>query len=306
MPSNNFTIKIGTRKSKLALFQANHLKNSIENLGLKSELCLIDSKGDLDQNSKLQNFSQTGVFTNALDSALLENDIHLGIHSLKDYPTVPTNGISVSSYGKRENPYDVLVKNSTVKNINEETFHIATGSIRRKAQWKYKYDDTSFYNLRGNVPTRLEKLYDSNWDGIILAYAGLERLGLLSNDCITLDWMIPAPAQGVLGVTYKKENTFISKIIEQLKDDEVELCSTIERLFLNKLEGGCSAPIGALASLDGQFIQFNGSLHSIDGMKGIYIEKKIARENALKEVELWVNEVLESGGREIMNNLKNK
>ena len=299
-------IRIGTRKSKLALWQANLLKDKIEEIGLFAELVLIDSVGDLDKTSKLDQFSQTGIFTKSLDTALLRGEIDMAIHSLKDYPTVPIQGIKISTFDERENPFDVLVKNQIVKDINESKFKIATGSLRRKAQWKHKFSNTQFHSLRGNVPTRIEKMYDSDWDGIIMAYAGLQRLGRLDENCVTLDWMVPAPAQGVLGITCLEHNKFAEKLILQLQVPEVELCAQIERKFLNKLEGGCSAPIGALAKIEGQVIHFKGSLHSINGVQGLYVDKKVNKDEALGEIDKWVKEILNSGGERIMNNLKKK
>lgn len=299
-------IRIGTRKSKLALWQANHLKNKIEELGLMAELVLIDSQGDLDRTSELDQFTQTGIFTKSLDAALLRGEIDLAIHSLKDYPTVPIQGIKISTFDERESPYDVLVKNQIVKDINESKFKIATGSIRRKAQWKHKFSDTQFHSLRGNVPTRLEKMYDSDWDGIIMAYAGLKRLGRLDENCITLDWMVPAPAQGILGITYLHLNKFAEKLILQLQIPEVELCAQLERKFLNKLEGGCSAPIGALAKIEGQVVHFKGSLHSVNGLQGLYVDKRIDKNEAFGEIDHWVKEILKTGGEAIMNNINKK
>ncbi|GLR19114.1 hydroxymethylbilane synthase [Portibacter lacus] len=297
-------IKIGTRKSKLALWQANYLKGEIENLGLKAELVLIDSLGDIDKTSELGKLNQTGIFTKALDNALLDKEIHLAIHSLKDYPTVPPDGITITSTGQREDPRDVLVNNDVERDITASVFNIGTGSIRRKAQWKYKYKNTIFHNLRGNVPTRLEKLWDSDWDGIIMAHAGLNRLSMLNDQCTTLDWMIPAPSQGVLGISYRTDDPFIAKLTAQLQVEEVELCSQVERKFLNLLEGGCSAPIGALAKIKGDQIVFKGSLHDPNGYEAFFVEKTVDKGECLSQVSDWVNEILVAGGDKIMLKIK--
>lgn len=305
MPKRN-KIKIGTRKSKLALWQANFLKDSLAEIGQDSELVLINSQGDLDQTSTLHNFGQTGVFTKALDIALLEKEIDLAIHSLKDYPTEPITGIQISTVGKRANPLDVLVKNEIEKNIIEDQFTIGTGSIRRRAQWKYKYPNTIFKALRGNVPTRLEKMWDSTWDGIIMAHAGLARLGKLSEDCVPLTWMIPAPAQGILGVSYRSMEQDIGHLLGNLRDSDTELCAQLERKFLNILEGGCSAPIGALASIQGNTVSFKGCIHDPDGLRAYYIEKFAPKQEALSQISAWVEEILASGGQKILDKIKLK
>lgn len=297
-------LRIGTRKSKLALWQAEYLQNLLKSESIRSDLVLIDSEGDLDKMSALDNFSTTGVFTKSLDNALLEGRIDLAIHSMKDYPTVTHEKIKILTIGKRENPSDVLVKNKIIHHVNEAQFKIGTGSIRRKAQWKYKYPNTTFENLRGNVPTRMNKLAESNWDGIIMAYAGLERLGLINEQCLELSWMIPAPAQGVLGVTFLKKEKSIENILQKLSYPDVELCATIERLFLNKLEGGCSAPIGAHARIFKDKLIFKASLHDPEGKSAIVINKESTSANAIHEVEHWVDEVLKNGGLEIMNKIK--
>ncbi len=297
-------VRIGTRKSKLALWQANLIKNKIEDLGLEAELVLINSIGDTDKTTDLHQFSQTGIFTKSLDLALLKEEIHMAVHSLKDYPTVPHEKIAIHSIGKREDPRDVLVKNTIEYSVADDTFIIGTGSIRRRAQWKFKYPNTTFSSLRGNVPTRLEKLYDSEWDGIIMALAGMERLDLVNENCVPLDWMLPAPAQGTLGVTYLKNDEFTQKISEQLKDEATDLCAEVERKFLNLLEGGCSAPIGALAVIKGDTLYFKGSLHAPDGSEGYLLKWDCRKEEALDKVKDWVEEILEQGGYSIMQQIK--
>ncbi len=298
-------IRIGTRKSKLALWQANHLLDRISNLGLRAELVLIDSLGDIDKTSHLGSMNQTGIFTKSLDLALTNSEVDLAIHSLKDYPTVPPAGISITSTGVRENPKDVLVSNVIEKSISDSTFKIGTGSIRRKAQWLYKYPNTHFVGLRGNVPTRLEKLWDSDWDGIIMAYAGMARLQMLSEHCTPLDWMIPAPAQGILGISYRSDDAFIRKMSRQLLDEDTELCARVERKFLNLLEGGCSAPIGALAKLTDESMRFKACLHDPDGTRAHFIDQEIPKDQALASVEKWTQEILKAGGNKIMDKIKN-
>ena len=297
-------IRIGAQNSRLAQWQAELLKTQIEKLGLKAELIFIKSLEGIDQKAALSELSKSGAFTNALDKALSEKQIDLAIHSLKDYPTNTESNISICSFHNRANPYDVLVKNTIEKKVTEDVFVIGTGSIRRKAQWKYKYPSTVFKPLSGTVAARLEKLWDSEWDGIIMAYAGLERLSLISEECVTLNWMIPAPAQGTLGISYLNSSSFAKSLTEKLRNDEVEHCSRIERRFLNKLEGGCSAPIGAIAKITKNLVSFKACLHNLDGLEAVYIAKEVSSAVALEEVNRWVDEILKNGGDSIMSKIK--
>tara|TARA_Y100000385_G_C13106326_1_gene648154 strand:+ start:5006 stop:5926 length:921 start_codon:yes stop_codon:yes gene_type:complete len=245
-------IRIGTRKSKLALWQANQVKEELENLGQPSELVLIESEGDQILDTPLPLIGGKGVFTKALDDALIEGKIDLVVHSFKDIPTDFPEEIQLCAVMKRGNPFDVLVvrkKADFTKNTNKYAT-IATSSNRRRFQWLDRYEKNEICNIRGNIETRIKKLRESDWDGAIFAAAGLIRLNLEHEISEVLDWMIPAPAQGAVAVTCRAQDNEIPLLCKNLNHLETAFCTQIERDFLNKLNGGCSAPIGAYAKIE--------------------------------------------------------
>jgi hydroxymethylbilane synthase len=191
-------------------------------------------------------------------------------------------------------------------NLEKAEVTLATSSLRRKAQWLNRYPTHHFEDIRGNVNTRLRKLNESNWEGAIFAAAGLERINLKPETFINLDWMIPAPAQGAMQVVVNKDNDFAKEAVAKLNDKNTEICTTIERQFLSTLEGGCTAPIGALATLVDDEIQFIGGLFSLDGKQKVVIEKSIRLAKMENIGQTWAKEVLEKGGREIMDNMNRK
>lgn len=293
-------LRIGTRDSALALWQAQTLQALLDTQGYKSVLVPIKSAGDQNLTQPLYAMGIQGIFTKALDSALLSGKIDLAVHSLKDVPTKLPEGIVLSSLLKRGNVKDVLVYG----NANENSHYIGTGSLRRKAQWLHRYPDDTVENLRGNVQKRLEKLGQSRWKGAIFAKAGLERLQLLQRKHVELDWMIPAPAQGAIGICCKKEATDIQSLLSSVHCSETKRCVDVERNFLKTLEGGCTAPIGAHAEILNEILYFKGGLFSLDGKQAfiksgaIPVEKS---ENFGKKIAL---EVLKNGGEALMQTLK--
>ena len=200
----NSPIRIGTRQSPLALWQANKVKTLLEDSGLECVLVPIDSKGDLNLEQPLYELGVVGVFTKTLDAALLAGKIDLAVHSMKDMPTALPKGIELAAVLERGNPYDILVHNGT--DFLNGPGVIATGSLRRKAQWLYKYPQHEVVGLRGNVQTRMQKFKDEGWDGAIFAEAGLQRVNLLPDNYTRLNWMIPAPAQGAVAVVALEDN----------------------------------------------------------------------------------------------------
>ena len=256
-------IRIGTRKSKLALWQAHKVQEELNALGQTSELVLIESEGDKVLDTPLPLIGGKGVFTKALDDALIEGKIDLAVHSHKDIPTELPEGIKICSVMERGNPFDVLVvrKDSDFLNDKDYTGLIATSSNRRKSQWIDRYEKHSTCNIRGNVQTRIKKLRESNWDGAIFAAAGLERLELSHEIAMVLDWMIPAPAQGAVAVVCREDDKETATICQEFHHKETALCTSIERDFLNKLNGGCSAPIGAYAKVEEGMLKLAGNCY---------------------------------------------
>lgn len=296
------TIRIGTRDSELAMWQANTVKNALEKLGYDTELVPVKSQGDLVLDKPLYEFGITGIFTKTLDVAMLTDTIDIAVHSMKDVPTALPKGIVEAAVLKRAHTQDILVHKGT-DFLNEEGI-IATGSLRRKAQWLHKYPNHEVVDLRGNVNTRLQKLEDNNWNGAIFAAAGLERINLTPEKYVDLKWMIPAPAQGAMLVVAKEEDNFCRKALSALNDEESSICVHIEREFLRTLEGGCTAPIGALAVIEDDTIHFKGGLFSLDGSQKFEVEKTIPVSERKEFGKRCAQEILSQGGTELMKEIK--
>ena len=299
------TIRIGTRDSELALYQANIVKSQLEFLGHKTELVPVKSTGDIVLNKPLYELGITGIFTKTLDIAMLNNDIDIAVHSLKDVPTLLPKGIVQAAVIKRGNVRDTLVFKNNEEFLGEKNAVIATGSLRRRAQWLNRYPTHTIENLRGNVNSRLQKLENNeHWNAAIFAAAGLGRIGLRPENAINLNWMIPAPAQGAIMITALEEDKDIIEICLELNHEETEICTNIEREFLNKLEGGCTAPIGALAFIKDEEITFEGVLLSADGSKKIEVKRteKLGHHHDL--ANFCANYIIERGGKRLMDTIK--
>ena len=274
-------IRIGTRSSKLAVWQAKKVQEKLKEINVSSTIVQITSSGDKDLSKPIYELGITGVFTKEIDIALINKEVDIAVHSLKDVPTTLPKGVIQSAVLKRGSEKDIIIINKDLLELNNT---IATGSLRRKAQWLNKYESDKIVNIRGNVATRLKKLKESNWRGTIMAKAGLERLNLLPLNYMDLDWMIPAPAQGAISVQNLAENSSITKILNEITHSETEMCTNIERAFLNKLEGGCSAPIGANAKVVDGYIEFCGVILSVDGKDKIEVKEIEKIENNLKVI----------------------
>ena len=305
-------IRIGTRDSQLALWQANRVKDLLKLQGYQCELVPTKSEGDIDLVTPLYSMGVEGVFTKTLDAYLLSNKIDMAVHSMKDVPTQLAQGITQAAVLERGNVNDVLIVNHKVPIENEKDsifnfqFSIGTGSVRRKAQWLHRYPNTQFENLRGNVQTRLRKLNESNWHGIIMAQAGLERMDLLPENYELLDWMLPAPAQGAIMVVCREDDKGLFEKIHKLNHEQTALCTKIERDFLKTLMGGCSTPISALAEIKNETLYFKGNILSPDGKEKKEIEKKINLSSADELGVLAAKELLGAGAGKIVEAIRNK
>jgi len=296
------TIRIGTRDSELALWQANTVKSKLENLGYKTELLPVKSTGDLILDKPLYEMGITGIFTKTLDVAMINGMVDIAVHSMKDVPTLLPRGIVQTAVLARASSQDILVTNGEFD--YEKPCTIATGSLRRQAQWLHRYPNHNLVDLRGNVNTRLQKLEDNKWEGAIFAKAGLERINVLPTNYIDLDWMTPAPAQGVMVIVAMENDTFSIEATSKLNHLSSEICTHIEREFLNTLEGGCTAPIGAFAEIVADKVLFKGCLFSLEGKEKLEIEKSIETseyKNFGKECALYI---LKHGGKELMAKIK--
>ncbi len=301
-------IKIGTRESQLAVWQATFVQNLLRENDVTSELVYIKSEGDVDTITPLYEIGVQGIFTKSLDAALLNRRIDIAVHSMKDVPTKLADGIQQAAVLKRASYKDIFVfkNDSSFLNDNNSEAVIATSSIRRMAQWLHKYPKHVIENLRGNVNTRLRKVSEHNWQGAIFAAAGLERIDLRPENSIDLDWMLPSPAQGAIVVVCREDDNDSYTISNALNDVASATCTKIEKDFLRALSGGCSTPISALAVLDDDKIIFKGNICSPDGKIKIDIGKEVSHKNIdnfglLAGKEFLQNEQV----RQIIDQIKN-
>lgn len=297
-------IRIGTRDSKLAVWQAEMVARSLASDGVASRLVFIKTEGDLVLDTPLPLMGGKGVFTKALDDALLNGEIDVAVHSHKDIPTRLPDGLTIGAVFEREDPRDVLVmrnghpiapeKFTDVEAVESVKGVIATSSMRRQGQWLHRFPQHKTVDIRGNVQTRLKKLDASNWDGAIFAAAGLKRLGLESRISVYLDWMICAPAQGAVAVMIREGDEVVQEALAPHNHEETALSVAAERLCLNRLEGGCSAPVGVYVRRNGDQFTLFANVLSEDGAKCLDIELSAPASdtNAVKELGIRAADAL--------------
>lgn len=296
------TIRIGTRSSALALWQAEFVQNQLNDLGYSTEIVPISSEGDLNLTQPIYQMGLTGVFTKTLDAALLTKRIDIAVHSMKDVPTQLAEGIAPYAVLKRGDHRDVLVLNPK----KEQSLIIGTGSLRRKAQWLRKNPNYQVENLRGNIQRRIQKLEESSWEGAIFAQAGLERMNMAGHQLVNLDYMIPAPAQGALLIVGLKEQLEKFKGVTNLNHSDTALCTSVERDFLKTLEGGCSSPVGAYAFVDKDTLCFKGGLYSLNGQEAIEVEREIPLSQAAQIGCDLAQEIRNNGGIELLKAIQDE
>ncbi len=299
---------IGTRKSELALWQANFVKRELENkCKISVELKKISTKGDKVLDVALSKIGDKGLFTKELENALLANVIDIAVHSLKDMPTELPEGLVLGAVTKRHAAEDVLIakeKNLTIEKLPEGAI-VATGSLRRKSQLLSLRPDVKVVDLRGNVPTRIEKFMKSDWDAIILARAGVERLGLTEHisSVIPLYEILPAVGQGALGIEIKEENEFAREIISEINCENTRFAIDAERAFLRKLEGGCQTPVAAYSEVKSNGLYLSGFVGSLDG--SITFRKRVrGKMKKAKEIgENLASEMLSAGADKVLEEI---
>jgi hydroxymethylbilane synthase len=320
----NTILRIGTRESPLAVWQAKQVQDLLSAQNVRSELVYIKSEGDTDLVTPLYALGVQGIFTKALDAALLNNRIDIAVHSMKDVPVQLAEGIVQAAVLKRGSYKDIFVYKDKAdleklgfingewsivdrqRSMNHHSpFTVATSSVRRIAQWLNRYPNTTIENLRGNVNTRLRKLQESDWHGAIFAAAGLERINLRPHNSVDLDWMLPAPAQGAIMVVCRKgdDQTFVS--CKSFDDEQTALCVKIERDLLEVLMGGCSTPIGAIAEIKDKRIHFKANVLSPDGKEKLEINKTIPVNEAAQLGMMAGEEMLRKGGDKIIRQIRN-
>lgn len=291
-------IRIGTRESELALWQANFVARNLEAFGHTTEIVKVVSFGDIETDLPIHKIGDKGVFTKALDYSLLMDEVDVAVHSLKDVPTEMHPKLLLAAVPRRGNARDVLVKPIKSKKLASRI--VATGSIRRTAMWKHRFPDDEIVGLRGNVPTRIKKVDNNDWYGGIFAHAGLERLGLHFRINNELTWMTPAPAQGAIGVI-TKNNPEILSIVKKLNHHDTRLCVEIERTFLHRLGAGCSSAVGAYAIVDEDVLKFEAAVLSVDGRDKLSIKRELLMEDVYITLgENFAEELLKKGAQELI------
>jgi len=272
-------ITIGSRGSDLAHWQANFIKKQLElkNKNLKVDIKIIKTKGDKILDVALSKIGDRSLFTKELEVELLANRIDLAVHSLKDLQTEIPKGLMLAAVTKRHGVEDVLVarkKRTMIENLKEGAV-VATGSLRRKCQLMHLRPDIKVVDLRGNVPSRINKFLNSDWDAIILARAGIERLELKKHvsSYISTDLILPAVGQGALGIETNSTNKNVLEIIQSINDETTFSAVRAERALLKELEGGCQVPIGALAVTKSNGLYLDAMVGSLDG--SITYRKKV-------------------------------
>lgn len=299
-------VRIGTRDSELATWQARKVAGELEKLGQTTELVFVKSEGDIDLKTPLPELGGKGVFTKALDDALLADHIDLAVHSYKDLPTDNPLPLRVAAVLERGDARDTLVAPGGTEFLEDESREavIATGSNRRKAQWLNRYPNHRIVSLRGNVNTRLEKVREKEWDGAIFAAAGLLRIDLGDHISEYLDWMVPAPAQGALAVMAREEDLVLQETLKDLNHRETELCTRVERDVLQVMEAGCSAPMGAYAAVSDGTLHLKAVALALDGSERYEFEERVPAGKAGTLGRRAAESLLEQGADKVIEELR--
>lgn len=298
-------LRIGTRDSELAVWQATQVAEGLQARGYRTELVHVKTEGDLDLETPLSELGGKGVFTKALDVALLNEEIDLAVHSHKDLPTVNPLPLEVAAVLERGDPRDSLVAPGGTDFLEgDASAVVATGSNRRCAQWLNRYPHHEMADLRGNVNTRLEKIEKHGWNGAIFAAAGLQRIGLGDRISEYLDWMVPAPAQAAMAVMVREDDRAVREAVSALNHDETALCTRLEREFLREMEAGCSAPVGAYARLEEGTVLFEAVALTLDGATRYDLKKELSPGGTEGEGTAAARELLDRGADRIMEALK--
>lgn len=266
------TLRLGTRGSKLAMWQSNWVKSELEELGIQVQLIQIKTQGDI-QTGSLAQIGGQGLFTKRLQVALIEDEIDLAVHSLKDLPTEDHRELQIAAVPVRESTADALVSNkyTDVQSLPPGAI-IGTGSVRRAAQLLHLRRDLTIKDIRGNVDTRLQKLDDGEFDAIVLASAGLIRLGFKNRigHAFSPAELMPAVGQGALGLETRSADDRAVKLVAQLNDSNSFHRAIAERAMLRTLFAGCLAPVGANTSVDGERLKLEGIVLSRDGQQKVH------------------------------------
>jgi hydroxymethylbilane synthase len=300
-------IIIGSRGSELAIWQANFVKKELEkkNKNVLVEIKIIKTKGDKILDVALSKIGDRSLFTKELEIELINKKIDLAVHSLKDLQTEIPKGLKLSAVTKRHNVQDVLIarkKGTTIFNLPEGAT-VATGSLRRKSQLLHIRPDLKIAELRGNVTTRVKRFLESNWDAIILARVGIERLKLNKyiSSIIKTDILLPAVGQGALGIETRTDNKIVNEIIKSIHHEYKAVLA--ERALLKTLEGGCQVPIGAFAEVKSNGLFLNAMVGSLDGNLTFRKRLRGSKNNPEKLGRDLAKDLIKAGAKEILDEI---
>ncbi len=302
-------VRIGTRGSPLALWQAHFVRDTLQSFFPEQgiELVILETKGDQIKDRALSQIGFDGLFTKEIQLALLDNSVDIAVHSLKDLPTAKVPGLTLAAIPKRGSTGDAFVSN-TIRSFDElpKNATLGTTSLRRRSQALYRRPDLTLVHLRGNVETRLKKIETEKLDGIILAEAGLIRLGFENRICEILDpeWMLPAVGQGALGLECREGDEKVLEMLARLDDQNTKAETIAERSLLRNLGGGCLVPVGIRTKISGATISLTAVVLSVDGKQRIVAQEK----GSINEPEL-VGKILaekmkQQGAEEILAEIR--
>lgn len=309
MTSKNKLI-IGSRASDLALWQTNRVRSMLLELypSLEISVTIIHTSGDRFLDVPLSTIGGKGVFTKEIEEELLAGTIDIAVHSLKDLPTEITAGLTLGAIPVRASVEDVFLAKDPTTNLLDlpDNATIATGSLRRKAQLLTKRPDFLIVDIRGNVPTRIKKLQQSEWDGMVLARAGVERLGLLDHvaHSIPLEWVLPAAGQGAMAVECRADDKVALQLLQSLNDENTHRAVVAERSLLAALGAGCQAPVGAHAVISGTELELTACIAALNGLSVVRATHTGHKDDGVHIGEELATTLLANGGREIMDDIR--
>ena len=299
---------IGTRGSNLALNQAKSVKEKILKIfpDIKIDTKTIKTEGDIDLKTPIRNILDKGFYTKEIEKALLDSSIDIAVHSMKDLPLELDSKFQIGAVLKRRSPMDVILSNN-YKTINEfpGTPTIAVGSLRRRLQLKKIFPNVKLVDIRGNIETRIKKLIDNKWDGLIMAKAAIERLSIKHMFYeFNIDEMIPAPCQGIVAIENLKSDSELVPILDAINNNKTFKISRVERDIAKKLEGGCKVPVGCLATIEDNILHINAYIANNDG--SMVIKEKISAD--LKEIDIdsIVNKLISNMSKNGLNDILNQ
>lgn len=303
-------IRIGTRGSKLALWQANYVADLLQKGGATTELVLVETKGDKILNKALSKIGSKGVFTEELEEHLRQKEVDIAVHSAKDVQSTLPDDLELIAFSEREEVHDVLISFNTDARLDtfNSSYIIGTSSTRRVAQLKHYYPRIRTADVRGNLQTRMKKLEKGNYDALILAYAGVHRMGFSKYivEAMPTDKFTPAVGQGCVAIEAAKnlDSNKVDLIRKYVNNVDTERCLHAERAFLKTLEGGCSIPVFGLARIKNQQIELNGGIISLNGQDVVKHQVTGDLDDGANIGQQLAELVLQDGGGEILSEIK--